>query len=414
MIKEPLHACRFCETPLNATLIDLGMSPLSNSFLKKDELQKKEKFYPLHARICNECFLVQLPELQSPENIFKDYAYFSSYSESWLQHCASYTNMIVERFKIDAKWQVVELASNDGYLLQYFAAKKIPVLGIEPADNVAQVARDKGIPTESVFFSKTIAEQMRSSWGKQANLIIANNVLAHVPNLNDFVAGIKVLLAPKGIVTLEFPHLLRLLQENQFDTIYHEHFSYFSLLTAEKVFSQNQLCIFDVEELTVHGGSLRLYVKHCEDEEQTVQPRVAALLALEKKVGLDNIKSYDVFSANVTRLKTQLLTFMNQVKAAGKTIAGYGAPAKGNTLLNYCEISAQLLSFTVDKNPHKQGMYLPGTHIPILHPDEIKKAKPDYLLILPWNLKQEIIKQTDYIREWNGKFVIPIPELQVL
>jgi len=410
---ENSHVCRFCEAQLEETFIDLGISPLSNSYLMQEDLSKKEIFYPLHTRICQNCFLVQLPEFETPENIFTDYAYFSSFSESWLQHCSKYTEEMLQRFAINPNWNVIEIASNDGYLLQYFKEKNIPVLGIEPAENIAKVAREKGIPTESVFFGKATAKRLRAE-GQQAHLLIANNVLAHVPNLNDFVAGLKILLAEQGVLTIEFPHLLKLIQENQFDTIYHEHFSYFSLLTAQKVFAKHQLTIFDVEEVPVHGGSLRIFVKQNNNKNHTETSRVEKLLAEEKKFGLDKIETYQKFAANIEKLKYELLEFMIQAKKSGKKIAGYGAPAKGNTLLNYCGINTDFVSFTVDKSPHKQNRYLPGTRIPIFHPDKIKIEKPDYLFVLPWNLKNEILEQMAFIKEWKGKFILSIPQLQII
>lgn len=408
----PVHSCRFCNDQLTETFIDLGKSPLSNSYLTQDDLSKKEVFYPLHVQICKHCFLVQLPKFESPENIFSDYAYFSSYSDSMLQHCAAYTDMMIERFSIDKTWHVVEIASNDGYLLQYFKAKHIPVLGIEPAENVAKAAKEKGIPTESFFFGKATAEKMVQE-GKQANVIIANNVLAHVPDLNDFVAGMKILLAPQGVLTIEFPHLLRLIERNQFDTIYHEHFSYFSFYTVQKVFAKHKLCIFDVEEIPVHGGSLRIFVKHADDPTKAITNNVSALLAAESSFGLHQIKTYQSFSLNIANLKRDLLEFMQSIKKMGKKIVGYGAPAKGTTLLNYCGIGQDLLPFTVDRSLYKQGRYLPGIHIPILPPDKIREEKPDYLLLLAWNLKDEIMSQMAYVREWQGQFVVPIPNLQV-
>ncbi|SRR5579883_127239 len=408
-----INTCRFCEQHLNKTFIDLGTSPLSNSYLSDTDLQKKEIFYPLHVQICENCFLVQLPEFESPENIFSNYAYFSSYSASWLKHSEKYTQMMIDRFAIDDHWHVVEIASNDGYLLQYFKEKNIPVLGIEPAANVAAVAKEKGIPTISVFFGTAEAKKLAAS-GKQARLLIGNNVLAHVPDLNDFVAGLKILLAPEGVLTLEFPHLLRLMQENQFDTIYHEHFSYFSLLTVQKVFEKYQLTIFDVEEVPVHGGSLRIFVKHSTDQSKTISMRVNNLIQEEKKYGLDKIATYQDFSRKIVKLKHELLEFVINAKKQGKKIAGYGAPAKGNTLLNYCGIFTDLLPFTVDLNPFKQNRFLPGTRIPVFHPDKIKEEKPDYLLLLPWNIKDEIMEQMSYIKEWGGKFIVPIPSLEII
>ena len=345
--------------------------------------------------------------------MFSDYAYFSSYSDTWLQHAKRYTDYMIERFHVDPSWQVVEIASNDGYLLQYFKEKNIPILGIEPAENIAEVARNKGIPTLSVFFGKETAEKLRRD-GITANLILGNNVLAHVPDLNDFIGGIKILLAPEGIVTLEFPHLLQFIKEKQFDTIYQEHFSYFSLFALQKIFAKHAMVIFDVEEFPVHGGSLRLFVKHRDDVSHAVSERVDALLTVEKKFGLDNLEAYKNFEVQVKQIKKALCDFLVSAKAAGKIVAGYGAPAKGNTLLNYCGIKQDLLSFTVDRSPHKQNHYLPGTHISIRSPDVIKEVKPDYLLILPWNLKEEIMDQMSYIKEWGGKFVVAIPQLEIM
>lgn len=407
------HHCRFCDALLTHTFIDLGISPLSNAYLTQSDLAQKEVFYPLHARICEQCFLVQLPQFETPAHIFTDYAYFSSYSSSWLQHSAAYADMMIKQFAIDKSWQVIEIASNDGYLLQYFKEKNIPVLGIEPAKNVAEVACEKGIPTQAEFFGKTLATKLKQT-GLEANLLIANNVLAHVPDLNDFVAGLKTLLSATGILTIEFPHLLRLIEENQFDTIYHEHFSYFSLMTIQKVFAKHQLSIFDVEEINVHGGSLRIYAKHQEDVTKAISPRVSALIEKEKNYGLDNIKTYYGFADRIKKLKLELLNFFIEAKKLGKKIAGYGAPAKGNTLLNYCGIYADFLPYTVDKNHYKQNRYLPGTRIPIFHPDHIQVEKPDYLLLLPWNLKNEIIEQMAFIKDWHGKFVIPIPQIEVI
>ena len=408
-----LQTCRFCASPLHKTFIDLGVSPLSNTYLTREDLHKKEIFYPLHAQICQHCFLVQLPEFESPEHIFNDYAYFSSYSDSWLQHAAWYTDLMMKRFSMDSNWQVIEVASNDGYLLQYFKAKNIPVLGIEPAANVAKVANDKGVPTLSLFFGKETALQLQRE-GKQADLLIGNNVLAHVPNLNDFVSGLKILLAPHGVLTMEFPHLLSLIQYNQFDTIYHEHFSYFSLLTAQQIFSKHQLCVFDVEKISTHGGSLRVFVRHQEDDKKKITDRVTDVLAEEKQFGLDCLETYRTFSTAIQQVKYELIKFVMDCKKKNKKIVGYGAPAKGNTLLNYCRIHVDLLPFTVGRSPYKQNRYLPGTRIPIFHPDKIIDEKPDYLLLLPWNLKDEIMEQMTYIREWGGKFVVPIPKLQIM
>jgi 2-polyprenyl-3-methyl-5-hydroxy-6-metoxy-1,4-benzoquinol methylase len=407
--------CRFCQNPLHHTFVNLGGSPISNDFLTLEQLDKAEKFYPLHTYVCDQCFLVQLPEVESREHIFSDgdYAYFSSYSESWLKHCKKYTNLMIERFGFDQSSQVVEIASNDGYLLQYFQNQKIPVLGIEPATNVAAVAEAKGIPTLTKFFGIQTAREL-VDLGKQADLLLGNNVLAHVPDLNDFVAGLKLLLKLEGIITIEFPHLLQLITQNQFDTIYHEHFSYFSFLTVERVFAAHGLTLFDVEELPTHGGSLRIYGRHSEHTKLTVTSRIAELKAREGAAKLDCIDTYLDFTKQVEIIKRQLLTFLIQAKTEGKSIVGYGAPAKGNTLLNYCGVGTDFIDYTVDLSPHKQGLFLPGTHIPIYSPDQIAETKPDYILILPWNLKSEIINQMTRIRDWGGKFAIPIPQLEIL
>jgi 2-polyprenyl-3-methyl-5-hydroxy-6-metoxy-1,4-benzoquinol methylase len=388
------------------------MSPLANSYLKVDELQQMEPFYPLHTYVCGACYLVQLQEFESPEDIFSDYAYFSSYSDSWLKHADNYTQKMIERFGFGNQSQVIEIASNDGYLLQYFKEKGVPVLGIEPAENVAAAARDKGIPTISKFFGTGTASDLLSN-SKRPDLLIGNNVLAHVPDLNDFVKGIKIILKPKGIVTMEFPHLMRLMDENQFDTIYHEHFSYFSFITVKKVLASHGLEIFDVDELPTHGGSLRIYASHKEDASKPVEQRVGDLLQKEEEQGFSNLEHYLTFGEKVKETKRKILDFLISVKRKGKSIAGYGAPAKGNTLLNYCGIGTDFIDYTVDRSPHKQDHYLPGVHIPIRHPDEIRKTKPDYLGILPWNLRDEIMEQMSHIREWGGQFVVMIPEVKV-
>jgi 2-polyprenyl-3-methyl-5-hydroxy-6-metoxy-1,4-benzoquinol methylase len=409
------HNCRFCQHPLEHTFVNLGGSPISNDFLSVEQLEKSEKFYPLHTYVCDRCFLVQLPEVESREYIFGDgdYAYFSSYSESWLKHCERYTNLMVDRFGFDRSSQVIEIASNDGYLLQYFQNQNIPVLGIEPAANVAAVAEAKGIPTLTKFFGVQTSTEL-VALNKQADLLLGNNVLAHVPDLNDFVAGMKLLLKPEGIITIEFPHLLQLITQNQFDTIYHEHFSYFSFLTVEQVFTAHGLTLFDVEELPTHGGSLRIYGKHIENNKLTVADRVAELKAKEVAAGLDRIDTYLDFTKQVESIKRQLLTFLIQAKSEGKSVVGYGAPAKGNTLLNYCGVRTDFIDYTVDRSPHKQGLFLPGTHIPIHSPDRIAETKPDYLLILPWNLRSEIIEQMAQIRDWGGKFIVLIPQLEIV
>ena len=389
------------------------MSPLSNAYLDAAQLQQMERFYPLHAYVCDRCFLVQLQEFESPEHIFSDYAYFSSYSQTWLDHAKSYTEAMISRFGYGPASQVVEIASNDGYLLQYFKAANVPVLGIEPADNVAEVARKAGIPSVSRFFGAGFATELRTQ-GKQADLLLGNNVLAHVPALNDFVQGMKILLKADGVITMEFPHLLRLMRENQFDTIYHEHFSYFSFLTVERLFADHGLRVFDVERLSTHGGSLRIYAQHAEHTSRGVSARVHDLREEERRAGLDRLATYNEFADHVKRTKRLLLAFLVEAKSAGKRIVGYGAPAKGNTLLNYCGIRSDFLDYTVDRNPHKQGKFLPGTHIPILHPDRIRETRPDYVLILPWNIRDEVVDQMADVRTWGGKFVVPVPEVQVI
>ncbi|MBS0603531.1 MAG: methyltransferase domain-containing protein [Verrucomicrobia bacterium] len=410
---ENQDSCRFCQSPLKHSFCDLGMTPLSNSYLKKEQLEKGESFYPLHAYVCSQCFLVQVKEYELPQNIFSDYAYFSSYSDSWLKHCKNYAEQIITRLKLDSSKQVIEIASNDGYLLQFFKERNIPVLGIEPAANVAKVAQEKSIPTLVKFFGSQVAQELKEK-KVQGDLLIGNNVLAHVPGLNDFVRGMQILLKPRGVITMEFPHLLRLMESNQFDTIYHEHFSYFSLVAVEKVFKAQGLKIFDVEELKTHGGSLRIYAAHEEDSEKQISQRVVNLKKKETELHFEDLKGYTQFSVGVQELKANLLRFFLDCKKEGKKIVGYGAPAKGNTLLNFCGIRSEFLNFTVDRSPHKQGQFLPGTHIPIYSVEEISKAKPDYLFVLPWNLKDEIINQMAFIREWGGKFVIPIPKLEIL
>jgi len=412
MTRTNQFGCRFCGTKLEHTFVDLGMSPLCESYLSADHLNQMEPFYPLHVYVCEKCFLVQLQEYVTPEHIFSDYAYFSSYSDSWLAHASKYTGQMVERFAIGAQSLVVEVASNDGYLLQYFVEKQIPVLGIEPAANVAAVAVQKGVSTLVKFFGTETARELAAS-SKKADLLLGNNVLAQVPDLNDFVAGMKILLKPAGVITMEFPHLQRLMEQNQFDTIYHEHFSYFSLVTVEKIFAAHGLTLFDVEELHTHGGSLRIYARHAEDSSKPVSAHITELRAREESMGYSRIETYSRFAEQVKETKRKLLEFLIEAKRSGKKIAGYGAPGKGNTLLNYCAIRTDFLDYTVDRNPHKHGRFLPGTHVPIYPPDRIRETRPDYLLILPWNLKDEIIKQNGFIREWGGMFVVPIPEVKV-
>jgi len=406
--------CRFCQTPLRHLFVSLGSSPLSNAFLRAEDLHKMEPYYPLDAYVCENCLLVQLDEFEKPTDIFNsDYAYFSSYSESWLSHCRQYVDMAVKRFGLNEGSSVVEIASNDGYLLQYFKKYDIPVLGIEPAANTAAVALANGIPTEIAFFDRIYAENICRA-GRQADLIIGNNVLAHNPNLNDFVGGLKLALKAGGVITMEFPHLVRLVEEVQFDTIYHEHFSYFSLLTVERIFRSHGLVIFDVEELSTHGGSLRIYAGHPEDPGRSVCARVDDLRTREMAAGYGNIDHYLSFHRRVQSLKRDLLQCLITLKREGKKIVGYGAPAKGNTLLNYCGIRTDFLDYTVDRSPHKQNGYLPGSRIPVKDPDQIREDRPDYVLILPWNIQEEIVEQMGYIREWGGRFIIPVPHVRIL
>jgi 2-polyprenyl-3-methyl-5-hydroxy-6-metoxy-1,4-benzoquinol methylase len=406
-------ACRFCGALLKLSFADLGMSPPSNSFLEAEALNRMERFYPLHAWVCEKCFLVQLEEFETPEQIFSDYAYFSSYSDSWLAHARAYTHTMVARLGLNAGSFVVEIASNDGYLLQYFVEQGVPVLGIEPAANVAAVAEKKGVATLVKFFSVKTATELAAA-GRKADLILGNNVLAHVPDLNDFVRGISVLLKPSGVVTMEFPHLLKLMQESQFDTIYHEHFSYISFVVAERVFAAHGLTLFDVEEIPTHGGSLRIYACHATNAALPVSGKVVELRERERAAGLEHAGTYRSFAEQVRATKRSLLKFLIQAKESGKHVVGYGAPAKGNTLLNYCGVRSDLLEYTVDRSPHKQGRFLPGVHIPVYAPERIMQTRPDYVLILPWNLKDEIVAQMAGIRAWGGRFVVPIPETKVL
>ena len=404
--------CRFCHEELRHTFVDLGKTPLSNSYLAAADLQRAEPMYPLHAYVCAACYLVQLEEFETPENIFSDYAYFSSYSETWLKHAENYARKMVERFAYHAASLVVEVASNDGYLLQYFKAKGIPVLGIEPARNVAVIAEAKGIQTATKFFSEKTATELAQT-GHGADLLLGNNVLAHVPDLNDFVEGLRILLKPTGVITMEFPHLLKLIEGNQFDTIYHEHFSYFSLTTVERVFAAHQLVLFDVEELPTHGGSLRIYARHAADVSKPILPSVSDLRKREEEAGITSLALYQSFSGKVIETRRKLIEFLDGAKQAGKRIVGYGAPAKGNTLLNYCGIGVNYLDYTVDRSPYKQGRFLPGSRIPIYAPDRIFETKPGYVLILPWNLKDEVIQQMRSIGNWGGRFVVPIPQVMV-
>lgn len=404
--------CRFCDSPLSHSFCDLGMSPLANSYLSESQLNQMEPFYPLHAYVCSECFLVQLQEFETAQNIFSNYAYFSSYSDTWLKQCEQYASTVIDRFGLNQDSFIVEIASNDGYLLQYFKSKKINVLGIEPAENVAQVAINSGIDTRVGFFDKAMASALVSEQRK-ADLVIANNVLAHVPNINSFVSGFKLLLEPEGVATIEFPHLLNLINQVQFDTIYHEHFSYFSLFTAKKIFNKHGLEVFDVEELPTHGGSLRVYLKHMGNEKFPVTASVGALLDSEKNLGVDSLDTYAKYMGQVANVKNGLLKFLISAHEDRKSVVGYGAAAKGNTLLNYCGIKTDYIDFVVDKNPEKQNKYLPGSHIPVFDVAKIEEAKPDYVLILPWNLSEEISREMSFIDSWGGKCVIAIPRLEI-
>jgi len=406
------NVCRFCGTALRHTFVDLGMSPLCETYLAAGQLNQMEPFYPLQVFVCENCFLVQLQEYVSAESIFSEYAYFSSYSESWLAHAKTYTAQMIERFALGPRSHVVEVASNDGYLLQYFVAAGIPALGIEPAANVAEVAVKKGVPTLVQFFDQQSATRLAAE-GKKADLLLGNNVLAQVPDVNSFVAGLAILLNLNGVITLEFPHLMSLMEQSQFDTIYHEHFSYFSLLSVEKILSAAGLALFDVELLPTHGGSLRIYACHKGDRSKNESLRLNSLRSKEEAAGLSKIDSYSCFAERVKEAKYALLEFLIRARRDGKQVAGYGAPGKGNTLLNYCGIRSDLLTYTVDRNPYKQGKFLPGSHIPIHSPERISETKPDYVLILPWNLKDEIMQQLAYIREWGGRFVVPIPSVRV-
>jgi SAM-dependent methyltransferase len=406
-------ACRFCGAALQHTFVDLGMSPLCESYVPADRVNAMEPFYPLHAKVCSSCLLVQLEEFVTADAIFSEYAYFSSYSDSWVAHARTYVEMAIERFGLDDSSLVMELASNDGYLLQHVVARGIPALGVEPAANVAEVARERGIETVVEFFGRDLARRLAGE-GRVADLLAANNVMAHVPDVNDFVGGIAIVLAPDGVATIEVPHLLRLVESNQFDTIYHEHFSYFSLLTARKLLEAHGLQLFDVDELKSHGGSLRLYAQRADTGRHAVTSAVGELAQRERALGFDTLAGHRSFSQQVNETKWRLLEFLIARRREGKRIAGYGAPGKGNTLLNFCGIRTDLLEYTVDRNPYKQGQFLPGTHIPIKHPEALESDRPDYILILPWNLKQEIVEQLAYARAWGAQFVVPIPEVQVL
>ncbi len=405
--------CRFCSKDVKDLFVSLGASPLSNAFLQADRLQKMEAYYPLDVYVCRHCFLVQLDEFELAQNIFTDnYAYYSSFSNSWLDHCRRYVEKMIPQFNLDSSSQVVEVASNDGYLLQYFVEKGIPVLGIEPSANTAEVARQKGVATEVCFFNTATAKSL-SQQGKSADLMLGNNVLAHVPNLNDFISALKILLKPHGVITMEFPHLEKLIEEVQFDTIYHEHFSYFSLSFVQMAFLKHGLRVFDVEELPTHGGSLRIYAAHAE-RDILVRPAVTEIVSRELQKGFSNSEFYQQFGKRVARVRNDLLKFLITCQEQGKSVVAYGAAAKGNTLLNYCGVKNDLISYVVDLNPYKQNRFLPGSRLPIFSPKKIFTTKPDYVLILPWNIKDEVIEQMQAIREWGGQFVLPLPKLQVI
>jgi SAM-dependent methyltransferase len=405
--------CRFCGTELVHTFVDLGNTPLANAYLSESALGQQEPHYPLHARVCHNCFLVQVESVVPAEEIFSDYAYFSSYSSSWVEHARRFARTSISRFGLGADSRVVEVASNDGYLLRHFVEAGIPVLGIEPAVNVAKAANAAGVPTEATFFGAATARELRGR-GWAADLLVGNNVLAHVPDLNDFVAGLAILLRPSGALSVEFPHLLRLVAEVQFDTIYHEHFSYFSFLTVERVFAAHGLTVFDVEQLPTHGGSLRVFASREDGTARKPSPALERLRAEERSAGLDGLEPYAGFSEQVSRVKAQLLDFLHTAKAEGRAVVAYGAAAKGNTLLNTCGIDRNLIAYVVDRSPHKQGRYLPGSHLFIHAPEHIFTTKPDYVLILPWNLREEIIAAMKHVRDWGGRFVLPSPRLKVV
>ncbi|MDA0787447.1 MAG: class I SAM-dependent methyltransferase [Proteobacteria bacterium] len=408
-----LPACRFCGETLRTTFADLGATPLANSYLDNADPGTADPRYPLHARVCDSCFLVQAEDVVPAEEIFSDYAYFSSFSTSWVAHAEAYTKMAAKRFGLDSSSSVIEVASNDGYLLQHFVKAGIPVLGIEPAANVAKTAEANGVPTLAAFFGLDLAKSLRDK-GTRADLLLGNNVLAHVPDLNDFVAGLAHLLSENGVLTMEFPHLARLIEDAQFDTIYHEHFSYFSLLVVEKVFARHGLRLFDVEELPTHGGSLRIFASRTDGHARPEENGLAKVRADEAAMALDNIESYAGFQARVEAIRDGLLAFLNDARTEGKSVAAYGAAAKGNTLLNYCGVDASRIDFVADVSDQKQGKFLPGSRIPIVAPAQLRDSRPDFVLILPWNLKREITTAHDYITDWGGRFVVAVPELTIL
>jgi hypothetical protein len=406
--------CRFCKNELRDVFIDLGNSPASNSFLTEEELNEPEIFFPLKVYTCSKCFLVQLDEYKKSDAIFNsNYVYFSSYSKTWLAHSKEYTELMIQKFGFDAQSLVVEIASNDGYLLQYFKEKNIPVLGIEPTANTAQIAKEKGIETVIDFFGTMLAKEL-SSKGVKADLLLGNNVLAHVPDIVDFVAGMKILLSEKGVITMEFPHLMQLIENNQFDTIYHEHFSYLSFHTVQQIFGSQRLMLFDVDEIPTHGGSIRIYAKHAEDNSKEISENVASLLKKERDKGMESLNYYSHFQSKAFKVKLNFINFLVSQKKEGKAVAAYGAAAKGNTLLNYCGVKKDLIEFVVDANPHKQNKFLPASHIPVVNEKYLKEHKPDYVIIFPWNLKAEITEQLSYIKDWGGKFVVPIPSLEII
>ncbi len=408
-----LSKCRHCGAALHQTLVDLGSSPLCNSLLDEKSLQAGEVFYPLHVRVCGTCFLAQLDEFVSPAEIFSEYSYFSSFSDSFVAHAKAYAGMAIDRFGLTPSSKVVEVASNDGYLLQHFVARGIPVLGIEPALNVAEEARRKGVPTVSKFLGAETGQALRDEHGA-ADLVAANNVLAHTPYINDFVAGLRILLKERGVVTVEFPHVIPLIQDNLFDTIYHEHFSYLSLYSVERVFATGGLRVFDVEVLTTHGGSLRVFAERADGPQRPVTERVHERRHAEAAFGIDQLATYARYTAQVERTKRELLACLIELRGAGKRIVGYGAPGKGNTLLNYCGIRTDFLDYLVDRNPYKQGKYAPGSRLPIHAPEQIRKTRPDYILVMPWNIKDEIMAQVAYAREWGGRFIVPLPAVRVI
>ena len=403
--------CRFCKSELKNIFLDLGDIPSANSFLNEDEIEQERK-YPLCVYICKKCLLVQIPEIRTPDELFSNYAYFSSFSNSWLNHAKEYADMMIKRFRLNNKSQIIEIASNDGYLLDFFSRVNISVLGIEPASNVAKTAIKKGIPTLERFFNTKTAHDLKNN--KQADVLIGNNVLAHVPDINDFVKGMKILLKPNGVITMEFPHILQLINQNQFDTIYHEHYSYFSFSVIQKIFISQKLTIFDVEEIPTHGGSLRIFVKHSENKTLEIKENVQNLIKKENENGLNDFSTYSDFASKIEKIKEKFTKFLEKANKENKSVICYGAPAKGNTLLNYFKINPKLIEYTVDLSPHKQGLFLPGTHIAIKKPSQIKKTRPDYIIILPWNLKDEIMEQMKEVKDWGGKFVIPIPEVHIV